>query len=254
MDNIFKGYFPYFFMDVKFALEEYGLSEKEITVYTKLLPLGKVKLQGIAKKVDLPRTTIYNVLTYLSKKGLVSTIKIKGIINYEATEPKKFLDNLDKTKKLMESVLPNLESLKKSSSSSSNAEIYEGSKGLFTILSDIFKIKQEVYYFGSYSLSVKILEHQPEHFGTIRMDRKIPAKIVIDPYDEPRFHDKEYKKITEMRFLESLKDFPCMIFIYGEKIALYTVKGDLVGVIIKNKEIALAMKMIFDIYWKSAKR
>ncbi len=57
-----------------------------------------------------------------------------------------------------------------------------------------------------------------------------------------------------MRFLESLKDFPCMIFIYGEKIALYTVKGDLVGVIIKNKEIALAMKMIFDIYWKSAKR
>ena len=87
----------------------------------------------------------------------------------------------------------------------------------------------------------------------IRIIKKIPAKIVIDPYDEPTFHKKEYTKVTEMRFLNSLKDFPCMIFIYGPKVALYTVKGELVGIIIKNKEFSEAFKLIFDLYWNQGK-
>ena len=63
-----------------------------------------------------------------------------------------------------------------------------------------------------------------------------------------------YKKITEIRFLNSLKDFPCMIFIYGNKVAMYTVKGELVGLIISNKEFAQAMKIMFDVYWGMGKK
>src|SRR3989344_989986 len=147
-------------MDNEIALKEYGLNDKEIKVYMALLPLGNINLQEIAKRVDMPRTTIYNTLNYLSNKGLIS------------------------------------------------------------ILNDIFRLKQQTYYFGSYSLSKEMLKHQPEHFRTIRLDRKIPAKIVIDPYDEDTFHRKEYKKITEMRYLKSLKDFPCMVFIYGKRVAI----------------------------------
>ena len=56
-----------------------------------------------------------------------------------------------------------------------------------------------------------------------------------------------------MKFNESLKDFSCMIFIYGNKVAMYTVKGELVGVIIKNKEFSEAMRIIFDMYWRQGK-
>ena len=92
----------------------------------------------------------------------------------------------------------------------------------------------------------------PEHAANIRSVNKIPAKVIIERFDEPRFHEKNYKKITELRFLESLKDFPCMIFIFGERVALYTVEGDLVGIIIKNKEVSQAIKLIFDVYWNMA--
>lgn len=44
-----------------------------------------------------------------------------------------------------------------------------------------------------------------------------------------------------------------MVFIYGNKVAMYTVEGELVGVIIKNKEFSEAMKIIFNIYWKQGK-
>jgi len=240
-------------MEIELALKEYGLTDKEIRVYLTLLPLGSINLQEIAKRLDFPRTTVYNTLNYLHEKGLVSKIIKKGVTFFEATDPKRLIENINQRKKLIENVLPNLEALKKSVRESSSVEIYEGSKGLFTIRSDVFRKKQQTYYFGSYSLSFEVLKHQPEHFRTIRLERKIPAKIVIDTYDEPTFHKRDYKKITEMRFVDSLKDFPCMVFIYGDKVALYTLKGDLVGIIIKNKEVSQAMKLIFDMYWKIAK-
>ncbi len=240
-------------MDTEQVLKEYGLSEKEVKVYVAILPLGSINLQEIGKRIDLPRTTIYNTLNYLVSKGLVSYITKKGVRFYEAADPNKLMEKLNEKKELLNSILPGLESLKKTIKESSSVEVFQGSKGLFTILSDIVKKKQQTYYFGSYSLSKEILKHQPEHFRTIRLDRKIPAKIVIDKYEELMFHKKEYKKITEMRFNDSLKDFPCMIFIYGKKVALYTLKKDLIGMIIYNEQVAEAMKLIFDMYWVNSK-
>lgn len=239
--------------NTKLALKEYGLSDKEIEVYIALLPLGSINLQEIAKRINLPRTTIYNTLNYLASKGLVSKI-IKGHVTFfEATEPKKLINDIEEKKKLIISALPELEGLKKQIKESSSIEIYEGFKGISTILAEVFRKKQQTYYFGSYSKSLEILKHLPEHSANVRLNNKIPAKIIIEPFDEPRFHDKSYQKITELRFLESLKDFPSMIFIYGEKVALYTLEGDLVGIIIKNKEVSLAIKVIFDLYWDMAK-
>ncbi|RJQ15497.1 hypothetical protein C4573_05045 [Candidatus Woesearchaeota archaeon] len=240
-------------METEEILHEFGLSDREIKVYITLLPLGAVNLQEIASRLDFPRTTVYNTLHYLMRKGLVATIVKKGITAFEAADPQKLLDTLNQRKKLLESALPSLQALKKTITESSGVEIYEGTKGLFTVLSDVFKVKQKTYYFGSYSMSVERLKHLPEHFRTIRMERKIPAQIVIDPYDEKMFHEKQYKKITEMRFLSSMKKFPLMIFIYGKKVAMYTLEGELIGIIISNQQVAASMKLVFDTYWSIAK-
>ncbi|MGV8151349.1 MAG: TrmB family transcriptional regulator [Candidatus Woesearchaeota archaeon] len=240
-------------MDTDFALKEYGLSDKEILVYKELLPLGSVNLQEISKRINLPRTTIYNTLTYLTGKGLVSFIIKKGVRFYDATDPEKLVDKIEEKKALLKSVLPELQILKNTTINSSSAEIYQGSKGLYTILSDVFRIKQNISYFGSYSLSKEMLKHQPEHFRTIRIERKIPARIVIDYYDEEIFHKKEYKKLTKIKFHKGLKDFPCMIFIYGKKVAIYTVKKELIGIIITNEQVSDAMQMMFEMYWSSAR-
>lgn len=241
-------------MDLKLPLKEYGLTDKEINVYLELLPLGTVNLQEVAKRVSYPRTTVYNTLNYLIGKGLVSLIMKGRVTYYTATDPQKFLDGLEEKKRLISSILPNLKEIKSSQKETSHVQIYEGFKGLMSILSDIFKIKQQTYYFGSYSKSLEILKHLPEHARTLRLERGIHAKIVIDPAEEESFHTSKYHKLTEVRFLPSLRDFPAMIFIYGNKVAMYTVQGDLIGVIIENKEFSLAMKTIFDLYWAQGKK
>lgn len=240
-------------MDLTVPLREYGLTDKEIKTYTELLPLGTVNLQEIARRVDYPRTTVYNTLNYLVAKGLVSKINKKGVTCFTATEPEKFLDTLDERKRLIEEILPQLKNLQENQRQSSSVQIYEGFKGIFTILSDVFKVKQQTYYFGGYKKSLDILKHLPDQARLRRLEKNIPAKVVIDPTDEPLFHTPKYKKITQMRFLPSLVDFPAMIFIYGNKVAMFTVRGDLVGVIIENKEFSETMKIVFDLYWNQGK-
>ncbi|MFA6072956.1 MAG: helix-turn-helix domain-containing protein [Candidatus Woesearchaeota archaeon] len=241
-------------MNLKQNLKEYGLTSKESDIYLALLPLGSVTLQELAKRIDLPRTTIYNTLNYLTNKGIVSFIVKKNIKHYESTDPEKLIDKLREKEALIKDILPNLKILKKATIEGSSVEIYQGTKGISTILYDVFSKKQQTYYFGSYKLSKELLKFQPEHVRTIRLERKIPANIVMDKYDEETFHKPEYKKLTEIRYNNSLKDFPCMIFIYGNKVALYTLKEDVVGIIIKNKQVATSMKLIFDIYWHNAKK
>lgn len=104
-------------------------------------------MQRITKKVDIPRTTIYNTLNHLYEKGLVSKIIKDNVTHFEASDPKKLIDSLNQKKEFLEKVLPGLEGLKNSIKESSSVEIYEGFKGLSTILLDVFKIKQQTYYF-----------------------------------------------------------------------------------------------------------
>jgi len=240
-------------MDIKSSLQECGLSDKEIAVYVALLPLGTVTVQEVVRKVGFPRTTVYNTLNYLAEKGLVSTIVKSGVNYFTAAAPEELVDRLEEKKKLVESVLPELKELKKAAKAPSRIEIFEGFKGVYSIISDVFRVRQQTYYFGCYKGSLKILKHLPAHARLLRLEKGIPAKIVIDPADEGVFHTEKYRKITEMRFLNSFKEFPAMIFVYGDKVAMYTVKGELVGIIIQNKEFAQAMLMIFDMYWNQSK-
>jgi sugar-specific transcriptional regulator TrmB len=240
-------------MEIKQILKEYGLSDKETNIYLELLPLGSVTLQKISGKLNYPRTTVYNTLNYLINKGLISFITKDKARFYSAVDPEKLIDKLDEKKALIKSVMPELKILRETIKDTSSVEIFQGSKGVFTILSDVFKKKQEVYYFGSYTLSKEVLKHQPNFARTLRMERKIPAKIVIDPYEEPTFHTKEYKKFTQMRYNKSLKELPCMIFIYGKNVAMYTLRKDLIGIIIRNEQVAESMKLMFDIYWNNSK-
>ena len=122
--------------EVGLALTEYGLSDKEIRVYVALLPLGSVSLQEIAKRLSLPRTTVYNTLSYLSTKGLVSKITKKGITHFEAIDPKTLIDKLNENACPIRS--PQLEELKSDQGKFKCRDVRRN-KGIFSILSMCLK-------------------------------------------------------------------------------------------------------------------
>jgi len=242
-------------MSIQIALKEYGLNDKEIDVYVNLIKSGESSLQEISKRCNCPRTTVYNNLNYLISKGLVSKADKDKIAFYTATDPEKMIDILDRKKILLEQTLPELTSLKNTLDKKSRIEVYEGPKGIFAMYMEIFKDKEMKYWFGNFENLKPAMEHLMPLAREIRLKKKIPAKIVIENNDDPIFHTKKYKSLTEMKQNSSLLNFPAMIFIYGnlKKTAIFVNKKEMLGFIVENEQVTQAMKVIFDLYWNQSK-
>lgn len=93
-------------MGIELALKQYGLTKNEIKVYLTLLPLGSINPQEVAKRVDLPRTTVYNSLYYLYQKGLVSKITKGRVTYFRVRDLEKLIDK--QRKRLTEEFYPRL--------------------------------------------------------------------------------------------------------------------------------------------------
>jgi len=68
------------------------------------------------------------------------------------------------------------------------------------------------------------------------------------------FNKNNKKELREIRFLPQNIDFSTITNIYGNKVAIFSLKHGIFGVLIDNSEIADNQKKIFDILWRIAKR
>ena len=59
-------------------LKELGFNDNEANVYVALTRLGEANATNIAKKADLPRTTVISILQKLEKEKYISIQKYKG--------------------------------------------------------------------------------------------------------------------------------------------------------------------------------
>ena len=236
-------------------LKEYGLSANEIKVYLASLSLGTSRVNEISKKADLLRTTTYEVLKTLVEKGLVSYVIKSGVRYFEVADPNKLINILEERKERINSILPELESLKASVTEKPTIEIYEGKAGLKTILDDIIKTKpKEILTLSSAKIFETLMYYFP-HWIKRRVKAKIFAKILQQEVETTKeLKKKDKPELREIRFLP--KDFKINTHmqIYGNKIAILTLRKDEpIGVIIENKDIVETQKSLFNFLWNNGK-
>jgi len=73
---------------IKNSLKELGFNNNEINVYVSLTQLGEATASQIAKKADLPRTTVISLLDRLLKDSYLSEHRHKGKTYYWIESPK----------------------------------------------------------------------------------------------------------------------------------------------------------------------
>lgn len=73
--------------DASQHLQELGLNQNEIKVYTALTQLGEAPASRVAKKANLPRTTAISILEKFRHENYVSTHKYKGVTYYWIESP-----------------------------------------------------------------------------------------------------------------------------------------------------------------------
>ena len=139
------------------ALKEAGLTDGETRVYLALLELGASTIGPILEKSSITRSIIYRILEKLIQKGLVSYIIKEKTKYYQASAPSKLLDYVESREKQLQinknkiqEMIPQL-ILKQKLAKKSEANIYEGFKGLMTAYENRYlklKAGDEVVLYG----------------------------------------------------------------------------------------------------------
>ena len=127
-------------------LEDLGLSEKEAKVYLSLLQVDNDSVLDLAEKTKINRTTIYPVLESLSKKGLISEVKVDKKVRFQAEPPERLETYVERQKivleehaKRLKDVIPQLKSVQRETGERPVVKIYEGKEGIISSLEDFFE-------------------------------------------------------------------------------------------------------------------
>jgi sugar-specific transcriptional regulator TrmB len=71
------------------------LNNDEIKIYLNLLESGTITAGNLAKKIGMPRATLYDVLKKMTDKGVINRTLKQGVRSFTAAAPEK-LDQLFK--------------------------------------------------------------------------------------------------------------------------------------------------------------
>jgi len=249
-------------MAFEVELKKLGFSDKEAKVYFALLELGSSPVQQIAEKAAVNRATTYVVLEALRKRGVVSVVEKDDKTMFIAESPRTLLrlfrakeQELKEKQEEFKKALPELEAIFNVATDRPRVKFFEGSEGVRAVREDILRSGAKILY-DIYSLEyvdqIRSLfsDDENEDFLKKRQEAGITIKSIYTSDTGPF---AEFKLKGERKFLPKEKfPFSGDVLIYDDRIALTTLKGRIMSVIIESKEIADTMRLVFELAWIGA--
>jgi sugar-specific transcriptional regulator TrmB len=232
-------------------LEDLGLSKGEVKIYLALLSIGQTKVGQIIEKSTMASSAVHNSLNTLIEKGLISYTKMGKIKFYSAVPAKQLINFIeDKKKKILE-ILPELESRQKQEEKE-EAEIFEGTKGIKTMLNLLIENckKHDEYLFFSNDVQERNKEIQ-DFFIEYDIKRKEKGIIIMGLAPKELKNLFVKRKFLKMKYTPS--PMPSNVSICNDKVALFTWGEKPIGYLISSKQIFKMYRELFDQLWKLAK-
>ncbi len=236
--------------ELKETLSDFGLNAKDQIVYLALLKIGETTLSPLARKAELPLTTVQSVMPRLAQKGLIHVSKRKSRHLYEAHDPMVFKDILKEQATAIAMALPILQGIKSSALSESRVRVFERER-ISEILNESLKAKDKcVYEIVSAGPFQKLLGEK-YHYTRRRVQADVSLKSLrvrsteIKKYNA-RTHRSEKR---EARFLPKELTFEANILFWDDTVAILSTKSEGVHVLIKSKSIRVMFAQLFDLLW-----
>ena len=245
-------------MDKIKILKQLGLSDKEIEVYKALLVCGSSTAAIIAKEANVKRPSAYFILEKLVEKGLVFKTQTNKKELFQAEDPE-ILSRFAKEKaeravgieKSIKKLVGDLKKIHKKSPSSPRIKVFEGIEGIWNIAEDTLREKKEIYAFGSgYEIYRSYSMERLNEYGKQRIKHRIKSYVLTDKHPEMiREYFRQEFTYQQYHFLPETIRLNTYFLIYGDKTALISSKQPPVGMIIEDKMITGALKVMFMALW-----
>jgi len=238
-------------------LQNAGLSENEAKIYLAALELGQTSVSRIARQAGIKRTTVYLSLESLMEKGLVSALKKDGKTNYFAEDPRDLERIMEKKKKEISDLIPQLLAFTNLIDNKPEIRYFEGDEGIKEVLmKTVEKPDQEILMMFSESY---FSDFGDEFFEKVYRPERIKKRILSRTLMPENEQMKELSSRNAQHFRQS-KFLPPELFqiniemlIYEKnKIAIISFKEEF-AFIIDSPAIYTSFKAIFETLWAGAK-
>jgi len=232
------------------TLERAGLSHNESVVYFTLLQTGMCMAGKISKKSQINRTTTYDILNNLYKKGLVRHNIISNKKFFECVDPDILLEFLKERENDINDILPHLKNIYMKPQTDHNVTLYYGYSGVKNVFQMILKEAKEVCVMDSEGQLIEKMPTFAKYFIKQLDKRKIKVLYLVRKGKE---HSNP-SNTTEIRFIKKKTASEAVFNIYNDKLIIFIWTNPPEVVVIQNKAAADSMKDYFFMIWnKSAK-
>lgn len=236
-------------------LQEFGLSEKEARVYYASLELGNATADQISKQAEVNRSTTYVQIEQLMHTGLMSTHDVGKKTFYSAESPDNLkrifqhkIEGLQAKATALDTFVPELGRIFDSAGERPVVRYFQGKEGLITMRNEVLKSKnKEIYIAVSFDDLWKVFADDMEAlfaWSAERAKKKISSKVLytktgddVEPTEDNYLH----------RIDKDQYPFESDVYIFDNKVALASLKGNVVGVIIESQPIAKTIRSIFEL-------
>ena len=233
-----------------------GLTRNETKAYVTLMELGNAQVSEITENSGIHRRNVYDSISRLMEKGLVSFVIVNNKKIFSPVNPKRFLEIIDEKeyeleglKKRFNSVIPELELMKKLKDSH-EVRFFKGAEGLKSVFEDILRTKEDYVGYGPKDELSDILKHYYRHVIERRVKAKIRTRFICG--EESR--DKKPNPYSQIRYIPQEYSSKAALRIYGNKVAIMLLsKEEPLAIVIKNKAISDGYRKYFEVMWKNAK-
>jgi sugar-specific transcriptional regulator TrmB len=245
--------------------EQLGFTKKETIIYLALLELDSATPSELSKKTNINRTSCYDILEILMKKGLIGKYKKRGKIYFQAGDPKHLVEYLEREReefdkkikeqqKAIQEILPELSSLLHPKKTKPKITFFEGEKGMREAYEDTLNSQEIILAYANVeTMHEGLPQFFPEYYKR-RANAGIPIRAIIP--NNPLSNERAKHNKQELRETRIIQD-PSLTFspemnIYEDKVLIASWKEKMV-VLIKSKEFAHLQKIIYQLLWDTMK-
>jgi sugar-specific transcriptional regulator TrmB len=244
-------------MELPFILRQLGFDDKEIRVYLTLISNGVYSARQLVKDTGLSKNVVNDALKSLQNSQLISVFQKHKKQFFVAENPENLTELVERREQNMvglrcriNELLPELRSLYAHGGGKPTVKYYEGIKGIEIILKDVLSTMSEISddrlyrVFSSPRLRQFIFDNFP-NFTKERIFKEIHVHILVMGEVCPE------RPLMEQRSIPVKESSLIYSFIYGSKVAFISLNDNEVvtGVIIEDRHIADAQRIIFDHIW-----
>lgn len=243
-----------------------GHDDTETKIYLALLDFGPQSVGSLAKKLGIPRTSLYGMLRRLVESTLVLETLDENVSCFSASPPERInqlfrqrKENLEAKELQLKALLPQLEKKRGSRSLKPKMQLFEGVDGLQAVLKDMLLYSNlDTFAFWPIRSMLEVLT--PEFFRYLNKERirsnlytraLWPADQVVDFKRHPYLGiGKEF--LREIRIAPPEVKFSMGYWAYGHKVAWISSRAESFGFVIESQEFVDSLQTQFQFIWKQS--